>query len=237
MKRKNIFGGLLFILGAVLIITSSMGLLHGLGFWSILFTIGFVALLGDGIFHFDIGKILFSIAFLIIIHDERLGLEALTPWPVLGAALLGTIGLHMIFPNIKKKFKHSYVEIPESTEISPVSEETAEQGETADFSTIFSNSVKYIHNSALQHIAMECIFGNLTVYFDQAALENHFARVNVDTIFGQTRLFIPHDWNVIIKSDTVFGSARENGSCNRNGENTLEINGDVVFGRLEIHYI
>ena len=41
---------------------------------------------------------LFSLAFLIIVNDELLGLEAITPWPVLGAALLGSLGLNLLFP-------------------------------------------------------------------------------------------------------------------------------------------
>mgnify|MGYP006893000712 FL=1 len=41
-----------------------------------------------------------SIAFICIIYDDWLGITALTPWTVLGAALLGSIGLSLIF---KKK--------------------------------------------------------------------------------------------------------------------------------------
>ena len=45
---------------------------------------------------------LFSLAFAAILFDEALGIEAITPWPVLGAALLGTIGLNMIFNKNKR---------------------------------------------------------------------------------------------------------------------------------------
>lgn len=251
--KKNIFGGLLFLLGAVLLIAGSLGLFHGLelfhgiGFWRILFTLASLALLLHGIFYFDIRKILFSIAFLIIIYAKLLGLEALTPWPVLGAALLGSIGLNMIFPNIKKKFRNSHAEFPEDTgtyiESSPVlpqipeADETPETAENIEFSAIFSSSVHYLHGSSLQSMTIDCVFGNFTAYFDQADLKNNSARLTIDTIFGQTRLFLPREWNVIVRTDNVLGSTQEKGWCNPNGENTLEIDGDIVFGKLEINYI
>ena len=52
----------------------------------------------------ELREILFSIAFICIIYDDWLGITALTPWTVLGAALLGSIGLSLIF---KKKSGHS----------------------------------------------------------------------------------------------------------------------------------
>ena len=51
--------------------------------------------------------ILFSLAFLAIIYADMLHIEHLTPWPVLGAALLGSIGLNMIFH--KNPQAHFYI--------------------------------------------------------------------------------------------------------------------------------
>lgn len=73
-------------------------ILEGIGFWTILFNICLLTILIKGIFQRQIGTILFSAAFLIIINDKLLHLESITPWPVLGAALLGTIGLKSLFP-------------------------------------------------------------------------------------------------------------------------------------------
>lgn len=51
----------------------------------------------NGIRNVNFWEILFSIAFICIIYDDWLGITALTPWTVLGAALLGSIGLSLIF--------------------------------------------------------------------------------------------------------------------------------------------
>lgn len=46
------------------------------------------------------------LAFLIIVNDKVLGMEAITPWPVLGAAVLGSIGLKFLFPGFGRKHGH-----------------------------------------------------------------------------------------------------------------------------------
>ena len=101
MKKKNVFWGVLFLLGACAVIAGRLGFLDGIGFWSILFSLVLAAVLIRGIVRRSWGMILFSVAFLCIVNDRLLGIEKLTPWPVLGAALLGTIGLNLLFPDRK----------------------------------------------------------------------------------------------------------------------------------------
>ena len=96
-KGKNIFWGLLFVLGAVFILVNRLGYFEGISIVTVIFTIIIAGALIDSIFHRSFGGILFSLAFLCILYDELLGIENLTPWPVLAAALCGTIGLNMIF--------------------------------------------------------------------------------------------------------------------------------------------
>ena len=50
----------------------------------------FYLALFKGIRNVNFWEILFSIAFICIIYDDQLGITALTPWTVLGAALLGS---------------------------------------------------------------------------------------------------------------------------------------------------
>ena len=91
--KKSVFWAIMLILLAAALLASRLGYLEGIGFSAI-----FVAFVINGIAKGKFGTILFSIAFLIILNDEALHLEAITPWPVLGAALLCTIALKMLFP-------------------------------------------------------------------------------------------------------------------------------------------
>ena len=101
--RKNsgkILWGVIFILAAVYVIVSRLWILPVVSLWSILGTIVCIWVILQGIRHVNFWEILFPIAFICIIYDKPLGITAITPWTVLGAALLGSIGLSMIF---KKK--------------------------------------------------------------------------------------------------------------------------------------
>ena len=103
-RKKEIVIGLLLIIGAVFIMVDRMGFFWDIGLFKIIVTVILVGILVDNVAERSFGGILFSIAFLGILYDEPLGIEHLTPWPILGAALLGTIGLNMIF---KKKVRGS----------------------------------------------------------------------------------------------------------------------------------
>ncbi len=100
--KKSVFWAIMLILLAAALLASRLGYLEGIGFWPILFSAIFVAFVINGIAKGKFGTILFSIAFLIILNDEALHLEAITPWPVLGAALLCTIALKMLFPGFSR---------------------------------------------------------------------------------------------------------------------------------------
>ena len=92
--------------------------------------------------------ILFSIAFLCILHAEALGITAITPWPVLGAALLGSIGLSLIFPHRHKYWKNHVEEEFESVD--------QVDGNVIQLSTSFGSSIKYVNSEDLEHVKM-CI--------------------------------------------------------------------------------
>lgn len=94
---KNIFWGIFFIAAAAFVVVGSLGLLGNISGWTLAFSMVLVAWFIRSIIKVSFGGMLFSLAFGAILFDEFLGIEAITPWPVLGAALLGTIGLNMIF--------------------------------------------------------------------------------------------------------------------------------------------
>lgn len=233
-KAKNIFWGVLFVLGAAALLVGQLGYLESFGFWTVLFTVGLIGFLVDGIFHRSFGMILFSLALLAILHDKPLGIEELTPWPVLGAALLGTIGLNIIFPKTQRWKKYVHKNYGESSGTSAV--EYAD-GEQVRFECTFGEAVKYVTSRELSFAKLENAFGSLSVYFDNTALKNGTAAVDVECSFGSVILYVPSGWRVNLNVDTAFGGINEKGKCSPTGENCLQISGEVSFGSLEIRYI
>lgn len=234
MRGKNkIFWGIVFILGAVAILAQRLGFLEGIGFWSVFFSVCLAACLIKGIARGKIGIILFSIAFLIIVNDELLHLEAITPWPVLLAALLGTIGLKILFPNLSRRGKGHLVRIGDGTngitDIQRVED-------TVAYDNLFGDSIKYL-GGVVSFVKVDNVFGSTSVYFTEVRLRNGSAEVNVDLVFGNVELYIPSSWSVVMNTSNIFGSADERGRCDPDGENVLRVTGDVVFGSLEVIHV
>lgn len=228
-RGRKIFWGMIFIIGALALLVAKLGYLEGIGFWSILFTIALIGVLVDGIIAKNFGQILFPLALLVIVHDELLGLEAITPWPVLGAALLGTIGLNMLFPNVGWRKKWNSIGSQSDMEIS--------DGESVSVSNSFGESVKYLNGQEISRVQIKNSFGEVSVYFEGAILKNGVAEVYVENSFGETALYIPKEWTVMNDIHAVFGDADEHGMHAPDGSGTLRVYGKVGFGECSIHYL
>jgi len=243
-KNGRIFWGFVFLLGAALFLAGKLGFLKDIGFMSIVFTIGLTAFLIDGLVKRSFGVILFSLAFLVIVNDERLGLEAITPWPVLGAALLGTIGLNLLFPGFhgKRVKRHGGRVIEEHR-----------SGETVSYENSFGSVVRYVP-AEISNVRLDNSFGSMEIYFSDALLKGHVINVDVDSSFGNVTLYVPKEWEVMNNVEQSFGSVKavelsfgfrqtdRDGTSTDPAEdtgekNTLYITGEIAFGALVIEAI
>lgn len=241
MKRaKKILWGLAFLLAAVLLIAGNF-LDMNIKVSDILIMIAMVILLIEGIFHRNFALILFPVAIILIINSDRLGISDISPWSVLAAALLGSIGLSVLFP---RRGRHWKIPADSMGNIrkgkgSVVQEEIVQEGsgEEARLENSFGDTVKYFNGTLPEEVRLENSFGSMTVYFDNAVMQNHKVYVRVDASFGSTVLYIPAAWKVVLRRDVAFGSVREVGQCNPNGEDVMELKVMSSFGEVKIKYI
>lgn len=247
-KGGKIFWGVLFLLGAVAFLASKLGFFEGIGFWSVFYTIGLLAILIHSLVRRRFGGILFSLAFLVIVNDELLQLEAITSWPVLGAALMGTIGLNILFPKFGRGKSSKLIAGGEHRVGDTVSEGVAY------FENAFGSAVKYVVGEISQ-VNLDNAFGTMEIYFTDAVLKNHTARVYIDSAFGKVALYVPKDWKVISdhmeqtfcsaesgsRSDTMEAGTSMEGEASvedkTQEENILYVSGDVTFGMWIIQNI
>lgn len=229
-KKGDVFWGILFLLGAVAFLVGKLGFLDGVSIRTILLSIGLFGILLNGLRERSFGQMLFAIAFLIIVNDELLHMEELTPWPVLGAAALATIGLNILFPGFKRK-DSAFVNGGEGTTVS----EERRMGTTLSYENAFGSSVKYV-TGEISAVRLESSFGSTELYFTDAVLVDGAANVSVEVSFGKTVLYVPRDWRVVNNVSRAFGSSGvENGE--EGAGNVLYINGEVAFGTLLIERI
>lgn len=234
MKKRNIFWGLIFLLIAACILFEKLGYFPGINVFKLILSAGLLAILIESIPKLNFAGILFPLAFLAILFDEVLHIENLTPWPVLGIALFGSIGLSLIFPHKNKSSKtgldNDYYSFSETT--------TQEYTNHIKGVVSFNSAVKYINSTNFEHGDFKSSFGSLKLYFDQAGLNNNTATLQVDISFGTITLYVPRDWNIQVNVKTSFGSVDEKGSrAFLENAPILYVNGNVSFGSLEIIYI
>lgn len=238
MKNNNVLGGIVFILLAVFIIIGSMGMLGDISVWTLVFTFIFAVWFIKSLLKLEWFGMFFPLAFLAILWDDVLGIEQLTPWPVLGAAMLATIGMNMIFGHSKTHIywghKHHGEEyIPHEG----ICNEQSEDDYHFSCESVFGSTVKYVNCQNLQYAKIENVFGSIQIYLDNARLCDGRATMEIENVFGSVVVYVPKEWRTDVRFEKVFAGAREFGNCNQQGDNVLQIRGETVFGNLEIKYV
>ncbi|MBE5853677.1 MAG: hypothetical protein E7299_12150 [Lachnospiraceae bacterium] len=245
MKKERIFWGILFILGAVFLLVSQTGPFKGfnIGAWDVIWTVILVIIFLKSLIRLHYFPMFFSLAFLGIIHAEVLGLTAIVPWIILGAALLLSIGCHIIFPS-RKCDNVEFVNFA-SSNCSNTCESEVNFGATNhkddnDFirqEVNFSSCVKYVTSTVFKGAQLECNFGAMKIYFNDAQMQDNTACVFIENNFGGTEIFVPSTWRVENQIASVFGGVNQKGVCNHDGVHTLYLKGENNFGGITIFYI
>lgn len=199
----------------------------------------FAAWLLHSIAHKSITGVLFSIAFLCIIYAEPLGIERLVPWPVLGVALLGSIGCGILF-QLEKRYhsdwdgnhrgRHIHSEYGAGTK------ETVE-GQWLEFVTFFSSSIKYVNFDDFLGGDEKSSFAEMKICFDNALIRRERADIRLDVAFGGVDLYVPRHWNVVNKVEAVFAGVKEENQGGSPNGPVLNLEGKTCFGGVTVIYI
>lgn len=238
-KGRNIFWGVLLILAAAYLVVSQLGLLPEVSVMKVLMTMFCIALIIDGIRYLNFYQILFPIAFIGCIYDKVLGITRITPWTLLTAALLGSIGLTMLFG---KKKHHYNVQWEGYNGTSGVNGNTGKSSEQCNEEQVccennFGSAIRYVNSDNFKNAHLENNFGSMSIYFDNAIIQDGSAYVNVENNFGETNLYIPKEWKVQNNLDRAFGGVHEKGRYEGTSNTILYINGSANFGVINIHYV
>ena len=241
MKRKDIYWGLLFLIGAILIIVSQLGFVTGVGFFGIAASVILAGIMIDSLIHLNFGGILFPAAFICIIFAEEWNITSLTPWPVLLTALLGSIGLSILFRkpgkwhhnNCAQGWDHEWNH--EKEHFDTIINEP--DGNVVDCSVSFGSSIKYINTDQFERANINCSFGAMKVYFDHAAIQNEQAVIWMDVSFSGVELYIPKTWNTVLQVNTSLGGLSEKNRKEASNSPTVIIKGNIKFAGVEIIYV
>lgn len=237
-SMNKLFWGLLFLLGAACLILDQINIwptFYHFSLFDILYTLFFIWLFLEGLHHRNFFEMLFGLAFIAIRYDKLLHITAITPWTLLCATLLASIGLTIIFPN-RSYFGENTFSGFKFTDCGKKHFSEAD-GETIYFKNSFSSTTKYVNTDALVSASFENSFGEMKIYFDNAVIKNGVADINLEVSFGDAVLYIPKTWNVENHLKTAFAGVKEKNTSQSQGCPTLRIYGEISFGEAVIVYI
>ena len=223
---RNIAWGLFLVAAAALIILNATN--EFIGFLPLIALIVLVPVAAVSILHGSFGGVFISAAIVGIVFDKQLGIEAITPLPIIAAAILLTVACEIMFR--KNKFIHFY-----KADFSGM--ESIEDSDAA-CSVRFGESTKYFTNENLEKAYLKCDFGALVAYFDGATLSPAGANLYIEANFAGIELFIPKHWNVQSSMSVMLGAVDEKGKNIANTNSPmLTITGKASVSGVVIRYV
>lgn len=236
-KRENVFWGLVLIAIAVLWIITKLEIFPGAEFGQIAFTVLWGAWFIKGIMQKKAFPIFMSIAFLCIVWQRELHIESITPWPVIGSAILLSIGFSLIFGNKdKRKWEraqgHHYREEKGYGHF----ESSHVDGEDIKHVTKFSGAEKYIDSDNLKSVEIINKFGGSEIYMDKAIPAGNEVYVRIECVCGGVEIYIPRNWRIDNQVSVTMGAVDENGNYSGDAVNdvTMILSGTVKLGGVDI---
>ncbi|MDP4132747.1 MAG: hypothetical protein Q8882_01900 [Bacillota bacterium] len=229
IKKGKIMWGITFILAAALIVAEGLGYLGSMSLFGLIISVLLVPVIITNIIYLDFPGFLFPLAIIGIIYAKPLGIEKLSPWPILLIAVLLSIGLSFIFPNKGHRKMHS----------KHIAEEVIDGNENDElnFEAKFTGSVKYVNAKNIKNVNIDCSFGGLKVYFDHADINEAGANINFNLSFSGAEIYIPRSWEVINNVNCIVGGVEVKGVRADNTDKKITLNGKVSFAGITIIYV
>ena len=237
MKHNNWFWGVFFVLAAVFVIATQIPSSFAvIGFWSIAAAVLLAAVFIQSLVRLNFFGVFLSLAIAYMLFHGSLALPWLSPWLLLLAAVLLSIGFHIIFGRShKRRYEQRH---GDKTDDGYRTIEDVD-GNNPTVKVSFGSSSKYIHADTLKSGRFSCSFGSLSVYFDQAQLASDGADLYVDCSFGEIKLFFPREWNVVDNLTTSLGGIRNDSRADRvdSALPAVTLTGGASFGSIEINRV
>lgn len=247
-NRNGIFWGIFLLLSAVILVASQMHILtYSFGFWTIIATIILVAVLIKSLIYFMVPGTVFSLAFLAILYAKPLGITMLSPWTILGAALLVSIGLSLIlrpflakhhpWMNFHKEYSYGHHGKFANFDYDSDSDVKTVDSTDVEVDVKMGNSIRYVKSEDFTTADINVTMGDAKVYFENVEIKDS-ATINVRVSLGNVSLFVPREWNVVKELNNSMGNISEFGHPKVNSASpTVYITGNASMANIKITYI
>jgi len=225
---RKIAWGVFLMAAAVLVIAN--GYYKFMEFWPLVCVIVMTPIVVSSLWHFSFAGVFIPIAVLGIVFSKQLGIEAITPWPILAAAVLLSIGFSIIFHKKDKWLGRWHMEENETFENVDDDEMTC--------TVKFGSSTKFIRSENFEKAYLNCRYGAIKAYFDNAKLSPDGAELNIAATCSGIELFIPKHWRISNGLDAFLGGVEEKSRNVPDPDSpVLTITGNIKLSGIVIYYV
>ncbi len=232
INGRNLFWGLLFIFAAVLILINQLGYFPGVSMVDVFFTVIMIVIIIRSVRRLNFWGIFFPLGIILIINYDQLNIPNIQPWSILLAAFLISLGFSLLFNRSKIVYIHSRNKNAFSDTV-----ENHQDSNVINCSTKFGDCIKYVNSENFERANINCTFGDVKMYFDNAKIPSGEAKISLNVSFGDLVLYFPREWNVENKVHVIFGEIDNNKREITADSPLVTIHGNVSFGDVRIVYV
>jgi hypothetical protein len=232
-----IWGGLL-LCAAVLVVVNQFDGFRNIGTGSIIIAFLALAFLVQCIVNLHFTMLPVPLAALYVIFRAPLGLPYIKTWPLIAASVLAAIGLSVLFPRRhchgRKFWRQNQEECHPRTRV-----EDGGNDNNPFISVSFGSVSRHINAGCLETARLNCHFGELELFFDQAELSPEGAEVILNCNFGAISLYVSKHWRIIDRLNCSLGGVKIDKRFTMPEESAprLTLCGSVSLGGIEVRYI
>ncbi|MDR3125590.1 MAG: hypothetical protein LBU20_00745 [Candidatus Nomurabacteria bacterium] len=239
MKKNNawrVFWGLLFLVAAAAIVLSLLDIFTLSGIsnigWLVL-AIFLAALAIASLLRLNWFGLLLPIAGIITIANyqtEYLSASDSAIGAVWAVAGLSAIGLSILF--------HRQRRSGSCCSTGSRRDKTSDNDFVVDVN--FGSAVKYIESDNFRQARLDCNFGSIQAYFDNAKIKGDKATIEINSSFSGIELYVPSNWRIVNNIRRNLSGVDEKNQRRRfdsKDEKTVEIVGGLNLSGVEIIYV
>lgn len=171
--------------------------------------------------------------FLAVLLNSHYQWLAVGFWTMLLVMILLIMGIHYLIP----KKRHSRIKVMErfSKDLDDDPDVVILADDDEKASTVFGGSTRYVTGDFVRQKG-DLVFGNTTIYFENAVILGDKASYEGDLVFSSLKLYVPSNWRVVYEGDKVFSTVKIPHSRQAT-DKTLVVQGDLVFSTVEVIYL
>lgn len=246
--KKIVFGIILIVVAALLIMKGMnpgfmSNVFGSLGVWEIVWTVILIIFLVNAIMEKQLFMIILSIAFLLFIYKGKFGIPFIPAWAIFVPAGLLYIGIESLIPkrwHVHKNsdgngFHFEYRSDRDDDDEDDDPKIVECNGNNVEVS--FSSAVKYFDTEDFRSSNLECNFGSIKAYYDKVKMTGTDAFINAEGNFGSIEIYVPKAWKCDVDKSAAFGSVREKGNVDWDGEHTVHLKLEANFGEVVVYHV